>query len=86
MSYLVVVYDVPSDRTIVFRKLLRRYLRHVQQSVFFGDVTEAQCRDVLAAIERELEPMDNILALEFESRSHVTQHEYGTASFGSRFH
>jgi len=43
--HVIVVYDVPAERTRVYRKLLRRRLEHLQQSVFFGELTEGQVTD-----------------------------------------
>jgi len=40
--YMLMTYDVNAKRTEKFKKLLRRYLNHDQNSVFSGDITEAQ--------------------------------------------
>jgi len=38
--FVLVTYDVPAERTHIYRKLLRKRLEHLQQSVFYGDITE----------------------------------------------
>lgn len=40
--YIIVVYDFESTRTNYPRKFLRRYLTHVQNSVFEGSVSEGE--------------------------------------------
>ena len=36
--FVVVCYDVPAKRTEIFKKLLKEYLVHEQNSVFMGDL------------------------------------------------
>ena len=38
--FVLITYDVPAERTDIYRKLLRSPLEHLQQSVFYGDITE----------------------------------------------
>lgn len=40
--YVICVYDVNSKHCSKFMKLLRRYLFHIQESVFEGELTPAQ--------------------------------------------
>jgi CRISPR-associated protein Cas2 len=39
---MLMTYDVNAKRTEKFKKLLRRYLNHDQNSVFSGDITQAE--------------------------------------------
>ncbi len=39
--YVLMTYDVNAKRTEKFKKLLRKYLEHIQHSVFSGDLSEA---------------------------------------------
>ena len=41
LMFVVITYDVQSNRTEVFRKILTRFLTHEQNSVFLGDLTES---------------------------------------------
>lgn len=50
--YYILVYDVSVDRVQKMLKIVREYLNHVQNSVFEGELTDAQlaelkdkCRD-----------------------------------------
>lgn len=60
MVFVLVTYDVPADRTHIYRKLLRRRLEHLQQSVFHGDITEGQLLGIRHDIEDELGPDDSV--------------------------
>lgn len=84
--FVLVVYDVPADRTHIYRKFLRRRLEHIQQSVFYGDVTEGQLVDIKNDIQNELCPDDSVLVFEAEVAGTVDHTAYGSAKEpGSRF-
>ena len=83
---VLVVYDVPASRTHIYRKLLRRRLEHIQQSVFFGDITEGQLVGLKTDIESNLESDDSIIVFSTEVADSVEQTVYGSAEEpGSRF-
>lgn len=65
--YVIVVYDVPAERTRVYRKLLRRQLEHLQNSVFFGELTQGQVTSLKNDIEDTLNSDDEVVV--FESRN-----------------
>lgn len=84
--FVLVTYDVPAERTHVYRKLLRRHLEHIQYSVFYGDVTEGQLVDIKAQIEAELEPDDSVYVFEAEVSAAVECSVFGAADEpGSQF-
>lgn len=84
--FVLVVYDVPADRTHIYRKLLRRRLEHVQYSVFYGDVTPGLLVDIKNDIEDVLETDDSIIIFEAERVGSVDLTTYGdTEEPGSRF-
>ncbi|MDD3160144.1 MAG: CRISPR-associated endonuclease Cas2 [Candidatus ainarchaeum sp.] len=39
--YLILVYDINVERTTKILKLCRKYLNHIQNSVFEGEITES---------------------------------------------
>ena len=49
MPYVVAVYDVAVERNAKALKLFRRYLAHVQNSVFEGELSPAQLAELEAA-------------------------------------
>ncbi|HEX6983605.1 MAG TPA: CRISPR-associated endonuclease Cas2 [Balneolaceae bacterium] len=44
--YYILVYDVSVDRVQKMLKLMRTYLNHVQNSVFEGELTDAQLAEL----------------------------------------
>ena len=57
--YVLIVYDVGVERVAKVHKFLKRYLHWVQNSVFEGELTEAQIEEtkngLRARIDRELD-------------------------------
>jgi CRISPR-associated protein Cas2 len=49
--YFIVVYDVGQGRVQKVMKFLRTYLNHVQNSVFEGELTNAQYAELKAGIK-----------------------------------
>ncbi|MFN7947720.1 MAG: CRISPR-associated endonuclease Cas2 [Blastocatellia bacterium] len=50
--YVLIVYDVEVDRVTKVHKFLKRHLHWVQNSVFEGELTEAQIETVKAGLSR----------------------------------
>ncbi|MGB9857921.1 MAG: CRISPR-associated endonuclease Cas2 [Brevinematia bacterium] len=57
--YVIVTYDISEDRVNKVRKILKRYLNWVQNSVFEGEITESKlekCKLELSfIIEKEID-------------------------------
>ncbi len=49
--YIVLAYDVGADRTQCFKKMCQRYLGRVQNSVFEGELSDAQLRTLSDELE-----------------------------------
>lgn len=47
--YIIAVYDVASERTSKMLKLCRQYLNWIQNSVFEGELSELQLKELEAA-------------------------------------
>ena len=62
--FVLVTYDVPAERTHIYRKLLRKRLEHLQQSVFYGDITEGQLVGIKQEIEGVLINEDSVYVFE----------------------
>ncbi len=61
MPYLIAVYDVGQKRVGKMLKLFRRYLTWVQNSVFEGDLTEAQIRQLKQEAEAIMAENDGVI-------------------------
>jgi len=83
---VIVVYDVPAERTRIYRKLLRRKLEHIQYSVFYGTITEGQLTKLKNQIEDRLHEDDSVMVFEVETDAFVDYTVFGSADEpGSRF-
>ena len=60
--YVLLVYDVEVKRVVKVHKFLKRHLHWVQNSVFEGELTEAQIEAVKAGLKRILnDETDSVL-------------------------
>lgn len=75
--YAIVVYDVQAERTPKFLKYLRRYLTHVQNSVFEGELTEGTLVEVQETLESMLEDGESVMVYRMDSESYVDRSVYG---------
>lgn len=84
--FVLVTYDVPANRTRIYRKLLRKYLEHIQYSVFHGNISEGQLVKIRNELEDALEPDDSIYIFEADVSANVECTVLGDADEpGSRF-
>ncbi|AAV44427.1 CRISPR-associated protein Cas2 (plasmid) [Haloarcula marismortui ATCC 43049] len=77
MVYAIIVYDVQADRTPKFLKYLRRYLTHVQNSVFEGELTEGTLVEVKETLQSMLEEEESVMVYRMDSGSYVERSVYG---------
>ena len=68
---MLICYDVPAERTGVYRKLLKEYLMHEQYSVFMGDLPEAEVIRMMARIAKKIGPDDKVIKLTCKNRHNV---------------
>jgi CRISPR-associated protein Cas2 len=60
--YVLLVYDVEVARVVKVHKFLKRHMHWVQNSVFEGELTEAQIETVKAGLRRLIdEEADSVL-------------------------
>ena len=84
--FVLITYDVPAERTHIYRKLLRKRLEHLQQSVFHGDVTEGQLVGIKQEIDAVLIPEDSVYIFEADVSAAVECTVLGDSDEpGSRF-
>lgn len=57
--YVVLVYDVSTDRVAGVCKFLRKYLNWVQNSVFEGQLTKSELREVKTELREITEPEED---------------------------
>jgi len=77
VPYVIVVYDVQADRTSKFLEYLRRYLTHVQNSVFEGELTEGNLEEVKTTLESMLESGESVMVYRMASEKYVDRSVFG---------
>ncbi len=66
--YVLLVYDIREKRVDKMRKLCRRYLNWIQNSVFEGEISEVKLKELLLKSESFLN-LDEDSVILFKSRS-----------------
>ena len=64
--YVILVYDVDQKRTSKMLKLCRRYLSWIQNSLFEGQISEVQLKQLALEAKRVMEDEDSLIV--FKSR------------------
>ena len=69
--FVILVYDANERRVQKFLKVCRKYLVHVQNSVFEGEITEAQLRELLGELQSIMEKdEDSVVIYKFKSKKY----------------
>lgn len=66
--YVIVVYDVDQKRCGKMLKLCRKYLHHIQNSVFEGEITEGKLEEMRLKAKRIMKDNGDSLII-FKSRN-----------------
>lgn len=77
MPYVIAVYDVASKRNARVLKLFRRYLTHVQNSVFEGELTPAQLAELEAEAGQRLQDADAAVLYVLRTRAYSERRSLG---------
>ena len=76
--FVIVVYDAGENRVQKFLKVCRKYLVHVQRSVFEGEVTEAQLRLLKNEIRKIMNPEeDSLVIYKFRTKKYYERETIG---------
>ncbi|WP_103503385.1 MULTISPECIES: CRISPR-associated endonuclease Cas2 [unclassified Streptomyces] len=76
--HVVVVYDTDADRNAAILRTCRKYLHHVQRSVFEGQLSPAQMRRFQFEVESVLDlTYDNVLVYTFPPGTTPVRLEWG---------
>ncbi|MDL2324179.1 CRISPR-associated endonuclease Cas2 [Ruminococcaceae bacterium OttesenSCG-928-A16] len=79
--FVVLAYDVGAKRVSKVMKACRRYLFHVQNSVFEGSITEAQLKKLKIELEKKIEKeTDSICIYEFGSVKYSRKEQIGAVA------
>lgn len=69
--YVLMTYDVQAKRTEKFKKLFRKYLEHIQYSVFSGDLPESKLIELRRAVSQLLLPGERVTEITAINRKNV---------------
>ena len=82
MPYVVAVYDVASERNARALRLFRRYLSHVQNSVFEGELTAAQLAELEAGAREVLAGRDAAVLYVLRTQAYTERRSLGADGGG----
>jgi len=76
--FVILVYDAGEKRVQKFLKICRKYLVHVQRSVFEGEITEAQLRCLVNELESIMNKSeDSIVIYKFRTKKYYERQTLG---------
>lgn len=75
--YLIAVYDVEAGRTELFKRFLRQYLVHLQDSVFEGKVTAGQAEDIKSRLNDMQKEGESVVVHVFETSKYTERVAFG---------
>ena len=55
MVYVIIVYDIAIERQNEIREFLKRFLKHVQNSVFEGEIEESKVYYIREWLKRKID-------------------------------
>lgn len=75
---MIMTYDVGVKRNARVRKTCRKYLMHVQKSVFEGEISNGKLKKLKWEIARLIRPEeDQVAVYEFETERHFSKDVIG---------
>jgi len=76
--FVILVYDANEKRVQKFHKKCKKYLTHVQNSVFEGEITDADLRKLIDELREVLEEIeDSVLIYKFRTRKYFERESIG---------
>ncbi|WP_181308524.1 MULTISPECIES: CRISPR-associated endonuclease Cas2 [unclassified Rufibacter] len=78
MPYFIAVYDVGQKRVGKMLKLFRKYLTWIQNSVFEGELTEAQYQRLRHEANQLMEEGDGVVIYRMREERYHERHVLGT--------
>ena len=76
--YVILVYDVNQKRVQKVMRICRKYLHHIQNSVFEGMITEARLNSLKNELDSKVNTSeDGIIIYRFDSLKYSSREELG---------
>ena len=81
--FVIVVYDVNAKRTNKALKICRKYLDHVQKSVFEGTITESKLKYLKNELAQVIvKDEDSVMIYKFETLKYTSKEVIGLGMQG----
>ncbi len=78
--FIILVYDVNEKIVSKFHKTCKKYLTWVQNSVFEGEITEANYRILIDELRKFMDDSrDSLLVYKFRTKKYYEREEIGIA-------
>ena len=78
--FVILVYDAQDNRVAKLMKTCRKYLRHVQKSVFEGTLTDAKLKQLKLEIQKIIDcEQDAVHIYETNWPQHLVKEQIGVA-------
>lgn len=79
MPFYIAVYDMNVKRVAKMLKIFRRYMTWIQNSVFEGEMTEAQFQHLQAEAKALMDPeQDSVIFYELGSEKYIDRTSLGS--------
>lgn len=76
--FVVLTYDINAKRVSKILRICRKYLVHIQKSVFEGNITEAKLNSLKRELKKLLKPEeDSIVIYASQNSNNVTKEQIG---------
>lgn len=76
--YVIVVYDVQQKRVAKILKICKKYLNHIQKSVFEGNITELKLRNLKNELSEFILPQyDSVIIYRLDSVKYAKKERLG---------
>jgi CRISPR-associated protein Cas2 len=63
---IILIYDINVERVSKIMKICREYLEHIQNSVFEGDITDSNLKELTTRIKQIINPdTDSVIIYKF---------------------
>lgn len=80
--YVILVYDIKEERVAKVLKLSRQYLHRIQNSVFEGEITNAQYKELKLKLDKIIDDeLDSILVFKMRTDSVFKREVIGVEEF-----
>ena len=75
--YVILVYDIDQKRVAKMLKLCRRYLHHIQNSVFEGEITSVKLKELVSEARLFMKDSDSLIVFKSRNEKWLEKEVYG---------